>query len=105
MVTYLECTRCGAHYPSERLQGLSECCHKPLYPRYHLKSMAFTPDMLTGRQASLWRYAEVLPVRDSKYRFDLGEGFTPLIDTPRLASELGVDKVWIKDEGQNPTGS
>ena len=105
MLTHLECTRCGGQYPSERLQGLSQCCHKPLYPRYDLKSLDFRVEMLVGREPTLWRYAEVLPVRDRAYRIDLGEGFTPLIRTPRLAAELGVEELWVKDEGQNPTGS
>jgi threonine synthase len=47
----------------------------------------------------------VLPVRAAEHRISLGEGFTPLIDAPRLADELGLERVWIKDEGQNPTGS
>jgi threonine synthase len=47
----------------------------------------------------------VLPVRDARFRLTLGEGFTPLLDAPRLASALGVHRVWVKDEGQNPTGS
>ncbi|MEO5510198.1 MAG: pyridoxal-phosphate dependent enzyme, partial [Longimicrobiales bacterium] len=78
-----------------------------MYPRYDLQSLArtFTPDALKGRECSLWRYAEVLPVRDSRYRLTLGEGMTPLIETKRLATDLGLDRVWIKDEGQNPTAS
>jgi threonine synthase len=53
----------------------------------------------------LWRYAEVLPVRNPRYRVTLGEGFTPLLDAPRLATALGVQRIWVKDEGQNPTAS
>ena len=60
---------------------------------------------MATRRADLWRYAEVLPVRDPKARIALGEGWTPLIDAPRTAARLGVEKVWVKDEGQNPTGS
>jgi threonine synthase len=104
---HLECTRCGARHDADRLQRLSPCCEKPLYTRYDLDALRaeFTPDRLVGREPSLWRYAEVLPVRDRRFRFDLGEGFTPLIDAPRVASHYGVARVWIKDEGQNPTGS
>lgn len=53
----------------------------------------------------MWRYAEVLPVRDPSKRLTLGEGLTPLLPAPRLAAELGVERVWIKDEGLNPTAS
>lgn len=107
MVQYLECTRCGAHYDAGRLHGLSACCQKPLYARYDLAAIrkTLTPATLIGREPSLWRYAEVLPVCDPAHRYSLGEGFTPLLETPRLAAALGVDKLWVKDEGQNPTGS
>lgn len=53
----------------------------------------------------MWRYAEVLPVEQERNRITLGEGFTPLIRAERLARELKVQRLWIKDEGQNPTGS
>ncbi len=107
MLTHLECTRCGARHDSERLQGLSTCCQKPLYARYDLHSIknSFTPAALRGREPTLWRYAEVLPVRAARQRITLGEGYTPLIETVRLAARLGVKRLWIKDEGQNPTGS
>ncbi|HEX8274792.1 MAG TPA: threonine synthase [Longimicrobiaceae bacterium] len=105
--THLECTRCGARHESEELQRLSTCCGKPLYPRYDLDAVGRTlsRDDLAGRSADLWRYAELLPVRDPANAVRLGEGWTPLIETPRLADRLGVGRVWIKDEGQNPTAS
>jgi threonine synthase len=105
--THLECTRCGRTYESERLWRLSECCDKPLYPRYDLDALrsTFRPDVMRCREPTLWRYAEVLPVRDERYRLTLGEGFTPLLPAPRLAARLGVSRLWVKDEGQNPTGS
>ena len=104
---YLECTRCGARHPAEARLRLSPCCDKPLYARYDLDSIRerFRPSALVGREPTLWRYAEVLPVRDARFRLTLGEGFTPLLDAPRLAAALGLERVWVKDEGQNPTGS
>ena len=106
-LTTLECTRCGAEYETEKLWGLSPCCGKPLYPRYDLTALAprFRPETLRGRSCDLWRYAEVLPVRDARFRLTLGEGMTPLLESRRLAAELGVARVWLKDEGQNPTAS
>ncbi len=103
----LECTRCGKTYDSEQLIRLSPCCGKPLYARYDLASLreTFSLDTVAGREPTLWRYEEVLPVRDPARRLSLGEGFTPLLETPRLARELGLERVWVKDEGQNPTGS
>jgi threonine synthase len=106
-MTHLECTRCGAHFDADEIHGLSKCCQKPLYPRYDLAPLktSFTRESIRGREPTLWRYKEVLPVRAQRYRLTLGEGFTPLIETPRLANRLGVERLWIKDEGQNPTGS
>jgi threonine synthase len=104
--THLECMGSGEVVQSEQLIGLS-AVGKPLFARYDLDAIAdrFTPDAVAGREASLWRYEEVLPVRDRSAQVKLGEGWTPLIDAPRCASRLGVGRVWIKDEGQNPTGS
>jgi threonine synthase len=105
--THLECTRCGASYESEQPHRLSPCCEKPLYPRYDLEAIGrrLSRDDLAGRSADLWRYAELLPVRDPANAVRLGEGWTPMIDTPRLASRIGVARCWVKDEGQNPTAS
>jgi threonine synthase len=104
---HLECTRCGKTYDSERLHRLSPCCEKPLYPRYDLEAIGrrLRREDLAGRGADLWRYAELLPVRDPANAVRLGEGWTPLLDVPRLAARLGMERVWIKDEGQNPTAS
>lgn len=103
---YLECSATGQKYDSEQLIGLSEA-GKPLLVRYDLDLIApaFQPGDLAGRRADLWRYAEVLPVRNPEARVALGEGWTPLLDAPRLATRLGVARAWVKDEGQNPTAS
>jgi threonine synthase len=105
--THLECTRCGRTHSADEAQRLSPCCEKPLYARYELARLgrAFRLEQLVGREPTLWRYAEVLPVRDPRFRLTLGEGFTPLLETPRLAAELGLARVLVKDEAQNPTGS
>ncbi len=105
---YLECGMCGAAYAdTETPWRTSPCCEKPLLARYELAPLRgrFTPAALVQRAPTLWRYAEVLPVRAPEYRITLGEGFTPLLDAPRLAEALGLEQVWVKDEGQNPTGS
>lgn len=104
--THLECTGTGALLDSEALHGLSPD-GKPLFARYDLEAArsAFRPEDLVGRRADLWRYAEVLPVRDPACMVGLGEGWTPLLSAPRLAAALGLDRCWVKDEGQNPTAS
>jgi threonine synthase len=105
--SHLECTLCGRRFESESLQGLSTCCSRPLYARYDLDAIRdrLPRESLAGRSADLWRYAELLPVRDPRFAVRLGEGWTPLLDAPRLARELGVARLAIKDESQNPTAS
>jgi threonine synthase len=67
-------------------------------------------DALPSRDAlsptwSMWRYAAMLPLRAGEAAVTLGEGLTPLIDVPHIAARVGVSRLWIKDEGQNPTAS
>jgi threonine synthase len=102
----LECTGTGERYDPERPWGLSPA-GKPLFARYDLEAIRtrFSPDAMAGRRADLWRYAEVLPVRDASFRVTLGEGWTPLLEAPRLGRRLGIGRCRIKDEAQNPTGS
>ncbi|MDC0160302.1 threonine synthase [Gemmatimonadales bacterium] len=104
--THLECTATGTTFESEQLIGLSEV-GKPLFARYDLELIrdSFQMSDVVSRRADLWRYAEVLPVRDPSARVALGEGWTPLLESSRTAARLGVRRVWVKDEGQNPTGS
>jgi threonine synthase len=78
-----------------------------LLVRYNLKkaATALAQSSFQGRGATLWRYRELLPVQDDANVVSLGEGFTPLLDAKTLAREVGLRRVWIKDEAQNPTGS
>jgi len=97
-VIYLECTKCAAQFSADVPQNVCPQDGGILFPRYDLQSLkqSFNLQALRGREASLWRYREVLP--DVK-PITLGEGFTPLL----LSREF--PNVWIKDEGLNPTGS
>ena len=63
------------------------------------------PSRPSDSAPTLWRYREVLPLNDDANRVSLGEGFTPLLEAKTLARELGLRRLWIKDEAQNPTGS
>jgi len=104
--THLECTATGERLESEALQGLSPA-GKPLFARYDLEALRdrFEPGNLKGRRADLWRYEEVLPVRDRRAQLPLGEGWTPLVASEALASALGMERILVKNEGINPTAS
>jgi len=106
-LTHLECGYCHEEYSSQELHTLCPACGRPLLARYDLAKAreALSRDDFSTRVSSLWRYSELLPVMNPKFRITLGEGFTPLLPAPRLGEQIGVSNLFIKDEGLNPTGS
>ena len=106
-LTHLECSLCGKTFDADKLHNLCPGCRRPLLARYDLDQArrTFRREDLLNREKTLWRYREVLPVRDDRYVFTLGEGFTPLHRAARLAKEIGFANLLIKDEGNNPSGS
>ena len=82
-------------------------CGGPLLVRYDLAKVkaSVTKQALAGRVASMWRYREFLPVEDDNNIVSLGEGMTPLLMTPGLGKAIGIEDLWVKDEGLNPTGT
>ena len=106
-LTHLECTACGQRHDADVLQNLCRDCGKVLYPRYDLSAAAkaVSPTDLASRAQTMWRYREVLPVRDDAFEVTLGEGGTPLLRAERLGAALGCTDLYIKEEGVNPTGS
>jgi threonine synthase len=105
-VIRLECTKCDRSYPPGQVLNLCEC-GGPLFARYDLERAAkdMRPGHLALREPNLWRYDDVLPVDNPDHRLSLGEGFTPLLPAPRLGAAMGLQRLFIKDEGGNPTGS
>ena len=105
-LTHLECPRCGERLAAERLVNVCGC-GSPLLARYDLAAAgrALPRAALAGRPPDLWRYRELLPVRELSHVISLGEGFTPLLPLPRLGRALGLTDLWLKDEGRNPTGT
>ncbi|MDW7982212.1 MAG: threonine synthase [Thermomicrobium sp.] len=103
----LRCTVCDLILDADEWHGTCPRCGGVLAAHYDLERARRTlrPQHLRERPWSLWRYSELLPVRDARHRLTLGEGGTPLIDAPRLAAELGLQTVRLKDESRNPTGS
>ena len=106
-LTDLFCTRCEKSYPKDKLWNLSPCCSAPLFARYDLGgvSKALSREQVTSRSPTMWRYAEILPVECGDFRVSLGEGFTPLLHVGSLGKALGLEGLYLKEEGNNPTGS
>jgi threonine synthase len=102
-VLELECSECGKKFEPSTEQHLC-ACGQPLFARYDLKKAGATLSLksLSGRVRTLWRYAEVLP---DGAPITLGEGLTALLPAPRLGAAIGSERLYVKDEGLNPTGS
>ncbi len=105
-LTHLECARAGHRHDPLPWRGLCPC-GSPLAARYDLAAVgaATSWPQLSRRRRGLWRWRELLPLAEEAPVTWLGEGDTPLLPAPRLARELGVREIWIKDESGNPTGS
>ena len=104
-VSGLRCRECGRTYPAEALH-VCDYCFGPLEVTYDYERVAsvISRERIEAGPRSIWRYADLLPVRDAA-PVDLGAGFTPLVRADRLAAELGLGELWIKDDTANPTGS
>jgi len=107
-LTHLGGALSGESYPADELIGLDPVDGRPLLARYDIEKAArtLTTEALSNRRTSgLWRWAELLPVRDRSNVVYLGEGDTPLLAQPRLGEALGIPRLFTKAEGLNPTGS
>lgn len=106
-VTELVCSLCQKSHSKSELQTVCQECGRPLLALYDLAAVStlLRKEALTEREPSLWRYRELLPFPSSEQAVTLGEGWTPLLSTPRFGEQIGLQNVWIKDESQNPTGT
>ena len=104
-VSHLEAAIDGTVLPADQLQTLHK--DRPLWVRYDLPAVGrtLTKEKLRERPLDMWRYRELLPVPFETEPVSLGEGQTPLLTCPRLASRFGLAQLWIKDESHLPTGS
>src|ERR1017187_5436424 len=104
-VTHLESAIDGTHFEAQKLWTMHQ--GRPLWVRYDLAAVkrAIKPDDLSGRVNSMWRYRELLPLPQGAEPVTLGEGMSPILPCPRLGKELGLSRLFIKDESQLPTGS
>jgi len=102
----LVCSATGETLPRNELLGLSPA-GKPVLVRYDLERLrdAVSKDHFARRPRGMWRWRELLPLPLEAEPVTLGEGDTPLLEASRLGVEIGVGKLWIKDESTNPTGS
>ncbi|TFG20219.1 MAG: threonine synthase [Promethearchaeota archaeon] len=107
-ITHLECTYCGEKYSCDELHTVCIKCGKVLYPRYDLEKAKETltkSNIQSRNRFDIWRLHEIMPVKKDENRLTLGEGWTPTIKLSNLGAQFGLENLYIKDEGQNPTAT
>ncbi|MDP9404282.1 MAG: threonine synthase [Actinomycetota bacterium] len=99
------CRECARPYPPEALH-VCEYCFGPLEVAYDYEAIAAATsrEKISAGPTTIWRYADLLPA-DASDPVNLGAGFTPLVRAHRLAAELGLGELWVKNDTLNPTGS
>jgi threonine synthase len=105
--THLECPHCQTWHDANQVQTVCRQCGKALFARYDLAAMSqiLNKRELARRPPTLWRYRELLPIKDQENRVSLGEINTPLVAARKLGTRLGLPKLWVKDESRLPTGT
>jgi threonine synthase len=105
--THLECSYCEKEHDANKIQTVCQKCGKPLFARYDLEIVKenVTRRELVARESTMWKYWELLPIKKRSNIVSLGEGWTPLTKVKRLGEEIGVPRLYVKDEGIIPTGS
>jgi threonine synthase len=105
-LTHMECPKCKATHASGRVTQLCGC-GSPLLARYDLDRInkAIRKEDLVHRRPDLWRYREMLPVKDERNIISLGEGMTPLLHLKNLGKDVNIPNLYLKDEGIIPTGT
>jgi threonine synthase len=108
-LSHLTCSACSKRLAADEVHATCPDCGLVLFASYDLGGLrqAMPAPAFEGREWTLWRYRELLPVRDPRRAVSLGEGATPLLPRPRAAAAAGLERgeLLIKDEGGNPTGS
>ena len=106
-VKYGKCVKCGRTYPAVPDLTTCECggILDIVYDYEYIKTRLTKEKLAERRERSMWRYRELLPIEDSTEPTPLRVGWSPLYEEPRLAEQLGLKRLWVKDDGQNPTAS
>jgi len=106
-VKHLRCIRCGRTHEA-RPDATTCACGGILDVEYdydHIRDIASRESISASPDRTMWRYRAFLPVEEDTVPPPLRVGWSPLYDEPRMARELGIGRLWLKDDGQNPTAS
>jgi threonine synthase len=106
-LTRLSCSNCETNYPADCIQTYCPKCKSPLLAQYDLllAKKRLDRDSFSHRTKGMWRWSEFLPVYDPANIISLGEGDSPLLNLASISDELGLSRLFLKEEALNPTGS
>ena len=106
-LSHLDCSVCGDRHSPHEIQTVCRSCGKSLLAVYDLQSakQTLTREQFLTQPSSLWKFFPLLPIEKSANIVSLGESVTPLIRMQKLEMTLKLGQIWVKDEGQLPTGS
>jgi threonine synthase len=104
LASTLRCSNCDKPYSIFAVNGFATCCQQPLIVEY-AADKGFDKQDLAGRENTMWRYFEMLPVKEQSNIVSLGEGMTPILSLTNLEKEYRFSSLLLKDESNNPTGS
>ncbi|PIC63971.1 threonine synthase [Sporosarcina sp. P13] len=105
-VSHLHCPKCEKTYDVDEINQLCDC-GAPLLVAYKMDELKenFTKEQLAERKPDLWRYHELLPVKNEENVTTLGEGMTPMLHLKKAGKDMGISNLYMKDEGMIPSGS
>ncbi len=106
-VLYGKCVKCGKTYHAVPDVTTCECggILDITYDYDYIRSQLTKEKLAARADHTMWRYRELLPVEEDTPNTPLRVGWSPLYEEPRLAEQLGLKRLWVKDDGQNPTAS
>lgn len=106
-LSHLECPHCLEIFDPDKLQTFCLACDSPLLATYQLEEVrsSLSKETIRERARGLWRWHELLPVREPTHRVTLGEGDSPILSLPRIGAALGLAQLYGKDESGQPTGT
>jgi len=106
-MTHQECINCGTRYPTDEIIYFCRKCGDILEIKldYDLTKDVLKKSGWRKKPLSVWRYTDLMPINDASKIVTLNEGGTGLHQCKRLGKELGLNQLYVKNEGENPTGS
>jgi threonine synthase len=106
-LSHLQCSGCGKDYSYSEIHTYCLECQSPLLSIYDLKGLSqqVDRDQISARRKGMWRWQELLPVKDPENIVSLGEGDSALLHVTNLGKALGLTNLFVKEESTNPTGS